>query len=80
LNKFNKPKHINEIAKYVIRFRPTTNAKSIISNLKVDNNNWFVFYKNKYVGLKDKNYIQHYKKIALKKKYIINPLNTRKLH
>ncbi|PIP54867.1 MAG: hypothetical protein COX07_02980 [Bacteroidetes bacterium CG23_combo_of_CG06-09_8_20_14_all_32_9] len=80
LNKFNKPKHINEIAKYVIRFRPTTNAKSIISNLKVDNSNWFVFYKNKYVGLKDKNYIQHYKKIALKKKYIINPLNTRKLH
>ncbi len=49
------PKHIYEITEYVNRYRDTT-AKSISANLKMEENNRFVFYKGQTIGLKSKEY------------------------
>jgi predicted Zn-ribbon and HTH transcriptional regulator len=49
------PKHISEIALYVNKFRKTTD-KNILSNLKLDKTNTYVFFKLGYIGLKYKQY------------------------
>jgi len=49
------PKHISEIAVYVNKFRKTTD-KNILSNLKLDKTNSYVFFKLGYIGLKYKQY------------------------
>jgi hypothetical protein len=49
------PKHISEIAVYVNKFRKTTD-KNILSNLKLDKTNTYVFFKLGYIGLKYKQY------------------------
>lgn len=49
------PKHISEIAVYVNKFRKTTD-KNILSNLKLDKSNTYVFFKLGYIGLKYKQY------------------------
>ncbi|MCP2029005.1 hypothetical protein L1276_004184 [Flavobacterium sp. HSC-32F16] len=51
-----KPKHISEIAEYVIKFRPETYERSILDNLKADESGLFVFYKDSTVGLSYKKY------------------------
>ena len=56
LTKQELPKHISEIVVYVKQFRPDTNEKSVLSNIKVDESEKFIFFKNKYVGLALKNY------------------------
>jgi len=48
-------KHISEIAVYVNKFRKTTD-KNILSNLKLDKTNTYVFFKLGYIGLKYKQY------------------------
>jgi hypothetical protein len=55
LSKFEEPKHINDIAEYVTRFRKTTD-KNILSNLKLDRSRSFVFYKKSFIGLRSKKY------------------------
>lgn len=50
-----EPKHINEITEYVNRYRETT-AKNIYANLKMEENNRFVFFSGMIIGLKSKNY------------------------
>ncbi len=50
------PKHISEIVKYVIQFRPDTNEKSVLSNIKVDESKKFHFFKKAFVGLVSKKY------------------------
>ncbi len=50
-----EPKHISEIAVYVNKFRRTTD-KNILSNLKLDKTNTYVFFKLGYIGLKYKQY------------------------
>jgi hypothetical protein len=50
-----EPKHISEIAVYVNKFRKTTD-KNILSNLKLDKTNTYVFFKLGYIGLKYKQY------------------------
>lgn len=55
-----EPKHISEIAVYVNKFRKTTD-KNILSNLKLDKTNTYVFFKLGYIGLK----IKHYKNIQI---------------
>jgi len=55
------PKHISEIAVYVNKFRKTTD-KNILSNLKLDKTNTYVFFKLGYIGLKYK----HYKNIQIR--------------
>ncbi len=51
----NEPKHVNEITEYVNRYRETT-AKNIYVNLKMEENNRFVFFSGLIIGLKSKNY------------------------
>jgi len=51
----NEPKHINEITEYVNRYRETT-AKNIYANLKMEENNRFVFFSGMVIGLKSKDY------------------------
>ncbi len=50
-----EPKHISEITVYVNKFRKTTD-KNILSNLKLDKTNTYVFFKLGYIGLKYKQY------------------------
>jgi len=50
-----EPKHISEIAVYVNKFRRTTD-KNILSNLKLDKTNTYIFFKLGYIGLKYKQY------------------------
>lgn len=51
----NEPKHIDEITDYVNRYRETT-AKNIYANLKMEENNRFVFFSGLIIGLKSKKY------------------------
>lgn len=53
-----EPKHIDEITEYVNRYRDT-NAKNIYANLKMEENNRFVFFSGPLIGLKSKTYINH---------------------
>ncbi len=55
-----EPKHLNEITAYISKYRKTTD-KNILSNLKLDKNKSFVFFKLGYIGL---SYLQ-YKNIQL---------------
>jgi hypothetical protein len=50
-----EPKHISDIAVYVGKFRKTTD-KNILSNLKLDKTNTYIFFKLGYIGLKYKQY------------------------
>jgi hypothetical protein len=59
LNDFDSPKHIFEITEHVNKFR-NTNAKSIITNLKLVESSIFVFFNQSFVGLKSKKYQQEY--------------------
>ncbi len=52
----NTPKHISEILDYVSQYRPDTNEKSVLTNIKVDESNKFCFYSGDFVGLQTKNY------------------------
>lgn len=50
-----EPRHISEITTYVNQFRHTSD-KNILSNLKLDKTNTFVFYRRSFIGLKYKQY------------------------
>jgi hypothetical protein len=52
----NTPKHISEILDYVLQYRPNTNEKSVLSNIKVEESNKFCFFSGDFVGLQTKNY------------------------
>ncbi len=56
LLKYDEPMHIGEIAEYVLKYRPESNEKSIIYNLKMEDNNRFLFFKKSLIGLKSKKY------------------------
>ncbi len=56
----NTPKHISEILSYVLQYRPDTNEKSVLSNIKVEESNKFCFYSGEFVGLQIKNYSPNY--------------------
>lgn len=55
LESTNEPKHISAITVYVNKFRKTTD-KNILSNLKLDKTNTFIFFKLGFIGLKYKQY------------------------
>lgn len=59
LEKFDSPKHINEIADYVYIYRKTT-KHSLIQNLRLDETNTFAFYGNNQFGLVEKSYSTEY--------------------
>ncbi|MNS75188.1 Helicase associated domain protein [compost metagenome] len=56
LTNYPQPMNIKDIANYVLQFRPESNEKSIIYNLKMEDNNRFTFFKNSFIGLKSKQY------------------------
>ena len=59
LLKYDEPMHIGEIADYVLKYRPESNEKSIVYNLKMEDNNRFLFFKKSLIGLKSKKYDDH---------------------
>lgn len=56
LKQFDQPKHISNISKYVLKYRPKSNEKSIYYNLKAEEHHTFEFFTNQLVGLKNKKY------------------------
>jgi hypothetical protein len=50
------PKHISEILNYVLKYRPDTNEKSVLSNIKSEKSNKFTFYSGNFFGLQAKVY------------------------
>lgn len=50
------PKHISEILNYVLQYRPDTNEKSVLSNIKSEKSNKFSFYSGNFFGLQAKDY------------------------
>jgi hypothetical protein len=56
LSNYTVPMHIKDIAEFVLQYRPESNEKSIIYNLKMEDNNRFLFFKNSFIGLKSKKY------------------------
>jgi hypothetical protein len=59
LNKSSNPIHISEILEYVNTFHKTT-ARSIITNLKCDENNTFHFFNCSFIGLSKIKYDQYW--------------------
>lgn len=55
LNAIDKPCHISKIVRYVSKFR-SAKIRSISNMLRAGDNNRFVFFKDRYVGLKSKKY------------------------
>jgi hypothetical protein len=51
-----EPKHISEIADYVLNYRPNTYERSIFDNLKADETRTFIFFKNSRIGIQSKKY------------------------
>lgn len=60
LEKNSNPQDLTLVVENVLRYRPDSNQKSIITNLKVDESNNFIFYKNNLIGLKHKKYSKEY--------------------
>lgn len=50
------PKHISELMVHLLIFRPGTNDKNVMTNLKLDESNRFRFFSGEHVGLKSKIY------------------------
>ena len=60
LENYDTPQHISEITKYVLQYRPKTNENSILQNLRLDESNVFVFFKNLVIGISEKKYDSSY--------------------
>lgn len=58
------PQLMSDITDYVLKFRPKTNEKSILNNLKIDESDTFIFFKNSMVGLKGKKYPNNYEELV----------------
>lgn len=68
LMQFSTPKHISDITKYVLKYRPKSNQHSISQNLKLDESDLYIFFKGSYIGLTSKKYESNLKKISEVKK------------
>lgn len=55
LAQFNEPRHISDITNFVVQYRDTSD-KNILSNLKLDRTNTFIFFRKGYIGLRSKKY------------------------
>jgi len=52
----NSLKHISETTEYILQYRPDTNERSVLTNVKTVKNKKFLFFKNLFVGLASKEY------------------------
>lgn len=68
LMQFAVPKHISDITKNVLKYRPKSNQYSILQNLKLDESGLYIFFKNSHIGLRTKKYDSVFKKISEAKK------------
>lgn len=68
LMQFPNPRHISEITEYVLKYRPKSNQYSILQNLKLDDSELYIFFKNSYIGLTTKKYNSDFKKLSEIKK------------
>ena len=68
LMQFAVPKHISEITKHVLKYRPKSNQYSILQNLKLDESGLYIFFKGSHIGLATKKYESDFKKISEVKK------------
>ncbi len=66
LTQFDKPKHIYEVSKFVIKHR-NTNENSVYRNLQIDPHERFILFTGGFVGITSKNYLP--KDILFKKMY-----------
>lgn len=71
------PKHISDIANYLLKFRPNTYEKSILDNLKADETRTFIFFKNSTVGLYSKKYDKSFVETNIIKSVEIKSWNDR---
>ncbi|MBP6979240.1 MAG: sigma factor-like helix-turn-helix DNA-binding protein [Bacteroidales bacterium] len=55
LSEFNEPRHISDVTNFVVQYRDTSD-KNILSNLKLDRTNTFIFFRKGYIGLRSKKY------------------------
>ncbi len=55
LSQYSEPRHISDVTNYVVQFRDTSD-KNILSNLKLDRTNTFMFFKKGFIGLQTKKY------------------------
>lgn len=60
LQLFDEPIHIKRITNHVKKFRPSTNLKSILHNLQLDDSGIFVKYQDSKVGLSTKKYSNNF--------------------
>jgi hypothetical protein len=50
------PQHFSDIFDFILAYRPTTNKKSVLTNLRIDESNRFCFFSGDFIGIKSKNY------------------------
>lgn len=55
-----EPQTLEQITSYLLQYRPHTNAKSILTNLKADTSDTFVFFNNSQIGLTQITYPEAY--------------------
>ena len=55
-----RPLTLQQITNYLIQYRPNTNSKSVLTNLKADASDTFAFFRNSLIGLKSKAYPESY--------------------
>lgn len=88
LEKQNEPTHIVKVLEHLEKFRQKKDARSVITNLKVDPMKRFLIFNQGFIGLQDKknNYNEKYKRLPVqlgktiiakhKKGYSINDIQT----
>ena len=55
-----EPQTLEQITSYLLQYRPHTNAKSILTNLKADTSDTFIFFNNSQIGLTQITYPEAY--------------------
>ena len=54
------PQTLQQVTTYLLQYRPHTNSKSVLTNLKAEASDTFEFFQNSLIGLKGVNYPEEY--------------------
>lgn len=55
-----RPQTLQQVTIYLLQYRPHTNSKSVLTNLKAEASDTFEFFQNSLIGLKGVNYPEEY--------------------
>ena len=55
-----RPQTLQQVTTYLLQYRPHTNSKSVLTNLKAEASDTFEFFQNSLIGLKGVNYPEEY--------------------